>query len=183
MRIKQTNEASDIMREHDRSVAIAQVALHSRTSTRWMAAAIAVLALFVDQTTKLLALGSLSSGTGVRITSFFDLRLGFNKGVSFGIGQQWFSDHPLALTALTTGIVALLAIWIWRTKSRREATLLAAIAGAALGNIADRLRLGAVVDFLDLHVGSLRWPTFNLADTIIVCAVAGLLFLTRADRA
>lgn len=148
-----------------------------------MAAAVAVLAFFVDQASMLMALGVLSSTANVRISSFFDLRLGFNEGVSFGIGKEHFAGHPLALTALTISIVALLAIWIWRTHSRREAFLLAAIAGAALGNIADRLRLGAVVDFLDLHAGSMHWPTFNLADSIIVVAVAGLILLTRADRA
>lgn len=170
------------MPDSDRSFQIPEVSRRSRTKTRWMAAAVAVLALLVDQATKLLALQLLSSGRVVRVTSFFDLRLGFNEGVSFGIGREWFGDRPLALTALTSGIVALLAVWIWRTSSRREAALLAAIAGAALGNIADRLRLGAVVDFLDLHAGSLRWPTFNLADTIIVCAVVGLVLVTRTGR-
>ena len=55
------------------------------------------------------------------------------------------------------------------------------IAGGALGNLLDRLRFGAVTDFVDLHWGEAHWPTFNLADAAIVCGVALLLLTIRGS--
>ena len=55
------------------------------------------------------------------------------------------------------------------------------IAGGAIGNLVDRLRFGAVTDFIDLHWGAAHWPTFNLADAAIVCGVALLLLTVRGS--
>lgn len=126
----------------------------------------------MDQVTKQIALGGLAPGVAVPIALFFAVRLGFNEGVSFGMFAGWFSCRPLVLAAITMGIIVLLADWLWRTRKRPQALALGAILGGALSNVVDRLRIGAVVDYLDFHVGGQHWPTFNFADAAIVCGVA-----------
>ena len=109
------------------------------------------------------------------VTSFFNLQLGLNEGVSFGMLSGTFAGHPLVLSAITLLVTLLLAVWMLRTANRSEAVSLALIVGGALSNILDRLRVGAVIDYLDLHVGGLHWPAFNLADAAIVLGVLALL--------
>jgi len=77
--------------------------------------------------------------------------------------------------AFTLAIVAGLLIWIHRSDSRLTASALGLVVGGALGNLLDRLRQGAVTDFLDFYIGSYHWPAFNLADVAIVCGVGLLL--------
>lgn len=103
------------------------------------------------------------------------MRLGFNEGVSFGMFADWFSGRPLVLAAITTGITLLLGVWLWRTRKRWQALALGAILGGALSNVFDRLRIGAVVDYLDFHAWDHHWPAFNFADAAIVCGVATLV--------
>lgn len=104
----------------------------------------------------------------IPITSFLNLTLGFNDGVSFGLFADFFRQYPELLVALTAGITIAVLALMARTSSQLESIGLGAIAGGALGNIYDRLTRGAVVDFLDLHVGDWHWPAFNLADVGIV---------------
>ena len=111
----------------------------------------------LDQAAKAAARARLESP--VDLTPFLALRLGFNPGVTFGL----FAD------------------WIWRTRSAVTAVAASLIAGGALGNLLDRLRSGAVTDFIDLHWGDAHWPTFNLADAAIVCGVALLLLTVRGS--
>ena len=101
-----------------------------------------------------------------------NLVLGFNTGVSFGL----FGQAPAwLLMAFTLAIVAGLLVWIHRSDSRLTASALGLVVGGALGNLLDRLRQGAVADFLDFYIGSYHWPAFNLADVAIVCGVGLLL--------
>lgn len=143
-----------------------------RDVPRVIGLATAAFALGLDQVTKQVALGSLAPGVGVPIAPFFTVRLGFNEGVSFGMFADWFSGRPLVLAAITMGITLLLGVWLWRTRKRPQALALGAILGGALSNVFDRLRIGAVVDYLDFHVGGHHWPAFNFADAAIVCGVA-----------
>jgi lipoprotein signal peptidase len=146
-----------------------------RDVPRVIGLATAAFALGLDQVTKQIALSSLAPGVAVPIAPFFTVRLGFNEGVSFGMFADWFSGRPLVLAAITMGITLLLAIWLWRTRNRRQALALGAILGGALSNVFDRLRIGAVVDYLDFHVWGYHWPAFNFADAAIVCGVAILV--------
>ena len=146
-----------------------------RDAPRVIGLATAALALGLDQVTKQIALGSLTLGVGLPITPFFTVRLGFNEGVSFGMFADWFSGRPLVLAAITTGITVLLAVWLWRTRKPPQALALGAILGGALSNVVDRLRIGAVVDYLDFHAWGHHWPAFNFADAAIVCGVAILV--------
>lgn len=145
------------------------------TRIRLAGLAVACLALLLDQVTKQTALVSLS-GEPVQVAGFLNLRVGFNEGISFGLFAELLSGRPLALAAAMSTIAAALLIWLWRTRQGLEAIALGAIVGGAFGNVADRLRHGAVVDFLDFHVGGYHWPAFNFADAAIVSGTFLLVF-------
>lgn len=119
----------------------------------------------------------------VPVTSFFNLVLGWNRGVSFGmLSGLALPAWSLAILALT--VSAVLLIWLWRTSSWLVSCGLGLLVGGALSNALDRLRYGAVTDFLDFHLAGWHWPAFNLADAGIVCgALALILDVLIADRA
>jgi lipoprotein signal peptidase len=72
-------------------------------------------------------------------------------------------------------VVVALAVWLWRAERLSVALALGAVAGGAVGNIIDRLRFGAVVDFIHAHAYGWSWYVFNVADAAIVCGVGVLL--------
>ena len=114
--------------------------------------------------------------TVIRVTSFFNIVIAYNRGISFGMfdsGSPWGS---WILIAVALGIVALLLSWLMKGESLMSALAIGLIIGGALGNVVDRIRLGAVVDFLDFYIGSNHWPAFNLADTAITLGAAALIF-------
>ena len=80
-------------------------------------------------------------------------------------------------------MVTLLSVWLWRTDRKLSGAAIGLIISGALGNIADRIRWGAVTDFLDFHVGQYHWPAFNLADVAIVGGVVLLLLRRPEPRA
>lgn len=138
----------------------------------------ALFAFVLDQTTKAWALAALwpPYSDGIELLPVLNLKLGFNTGITFGI----FSESAASVVWLLVGakalVVALLLTWLARAATRLEAIALSLIIGGAVGNIADRIRLGAVVDFIDAHHQGRHWPTFNLADVAIVCGVGLVLF-------
>lgn len=138
-----------------------------------------LLALLLDQAAKAWALGALwpPYSEGVTVLPVLNLRLGFNTGVTFGMFRDSAAEAVWVLVLLKLVIVGFLAHWLWRTGLRAEALGLGLVIGGALGNILDRVRLGAVVDFIDAHYGGWHWPTFNMADVAIVGGVT-LLFLS-----
>jgi len=142
-------------------------------ATIWygLAAAIAV----VDQATKAWLAGALKLGESIAVTGFFNLVFVVNRGAAFsfladGSGwQRWF------FVALALAISAYLILLLPRhAADTRLAAGLAMVLGGALGNVIDRLRFGAVVDFLDVHAAGWHWPAFNVADSAI-CVGVGLL--------
>lgn len=135
----------------------------------------AAVAFGLDQATKQIALASLEFGGSKSVAPFLTLTLGLNEGVSFGMFATWFSGRPLLLAGVTMAIVALVAVWLWQARSRFRAIALGTILGGALGNISDRVRIGAVVDYLDFHAWGYHWPAFNFADAAILCGVATLV--------
>lgn len=112
----------------------------------------------------------------VEVTSFFNLRMVWNKGVSYGLFAQDSEVGRWALIAVSIAICALLFFWLGRTASRWGAVALGLIIGGAIGNGIDRFAYGAVADFYEFHIGSLTWYVFNLADAAIVAGVALLLY-------
>ncbi|HEX7886036.1 MAG TPA: signal peptidase II [Phenylobacterium sp.] len=132
---------------------------------------LAVLA--VDQSTKLLARTHLADP--IALGPLMNLRLGFNTGVTFGLFAGAGELGRWILLAGTAAVALWLSVWMWREARLSIAAPLALIVGGALGNILDRLRRGAVTDFIDAHIGSMHWPTFNLADSAIVFGVGWLV--------
>lgn len=136
------------------------------------------LVTLVDQFSKwwVLTMLNLDFLKKIEITSFFNLVLSWNKGITFGLFNQHSEWIPYVLIAAAVVIVLLLLFWLARAKTLPEALGLGFMMGGAIGNVADRIRYGAVVDFLDFHVAGYHWYAFNLADSAIVAGVAFLLF-------
>ena len=144
----------------------------------------ALLAFGLDQATKAWALAALWPPYQVvmEVLPVWNMRLGFNTGVTFGLFRESAAGVVWLLVLLKLGVVAFLARWLWRGETRLEALALGLIIGGALGNVLDRVRIGAVVDFVDWHYAGWHWPTFNMADVAIVGGV-GLLVLHTYRRA
>lgn len=143
---------------------------------RLLALGLALLLLVLDQMTKMMVLTSPALAEGaIRVTSFFNIVLVWNKGVSFGMLSELGEDLSPLLVILTLLVVVILFGWLWRTAELWTALGIGLVIGGALGNVIDRLKFGAVVDFLDVHVAGWHWPAFNLADSGIVVGAAVLL--------
>ena len=105
------------------------------------------------------------------ITSFFNLVLVWNTGVSFGMFAGNGTVKALILVIVAAVIVVVLLQWLRRSSGRLMPFGIGLVIGGAIGNIIDRLRFGAVVDFLDFHLGDWHWPAFNVADSAICVGV------------
>ncbi|NBX03117.1 MAG: signal peptidase II [Alphaproteobacteria bacterium] len=132
------------------------------------------LAIFVlDQWSKNLVLKQFShEGQAVEITSFFNLVLVWNHGISFGMLAG--HNQPMMLAGMACLISFGLLVWMWREKSLFVTSGLGLVIGGAIGNSIDRLNYGAVVDFLDFHLMGYHWPAFNIADSAIFIGVVVL---------
>ena len=154
---------------------------------RW-GAGIAFAVFACDRLTKWLVLDVWGLGDAhYAVTPFFDVRVVWNTGVSFGMLQSQSSLAPLLLSGLALAIVVALIVWLRRAGNRVMASGLGLVIGGALGNTFDRLTFGAVLDFLDFHLAGYHWPAFNVADSAIVAGVIALLydgfFHARRDEA
>ncbi len=145
-------------------------------STRSRALGLAALVVVLDQASKWAIVTQIMAPPRViEVSGFFNLVMVWNRGVSFGLFDGEASYGPWLLVALSLAVVGVLAIWLARTSDRVSALALGAIIGGALGNIIDRVRHGAVADFLDVHVGAYHWPAFNVADSAITIGVGALI--------
>ena len=146
---------------------------------------VALVVLVLDQATKLFMRLVLGDELPMVVTGFFNLVLVYNQGVSFSL--LWFEGAagPYILAALALAIVGALIWWVRREPRPFNAVTVGLIVGGAIGNVIDRLYLGAVVDFLDFHAFGWHWPAFNVADSGIVVGalllVADGLFRRRPD--
>jgi signal peptidase II len=136
-----------------------------------------VIVLAADQASKTWILEGLDLPQlgRVDLLPVLSLTMVWNQGVTFGLFKAQGAWGPLLLVGVAVVIVAALGLWLRRAESRLVAVSLGAIAGGAIGNVLDRLRFGAVVDFIHLHVGGWSWYVFNVADAAIVCGVAALV--------
>jgi len=139
---------------------------------------IAVLTLFLDQASKWAILTQVMVPPRViEVLPVFNLVLTFNQGVSFGLFSGEADWQPYLLSALALVISIGLFTWLARQPSVHLAVAVGLIAGGAIGNVIDRLRIAAVVDFLDFHWGDWHWPAFNLADSAITLGVVCILLV------
>ena len=142
---------------------------------RWLAVSLAVVV--ADLATKAWVSSVFAPGESLTITPFFNLVLAHNTGAAFsfladaGGWQRWF--FTTVTIVISIGIVVMLsrqrgAPWV--------SAALALVLGGALGNLYDRLTLGHVVDFVQLHAAGYYWPAFNVADSAITIGVALLVW-------
>ena len=137
-----------------------------------------VLIIIVDQYTKQWALHFISDiiektngvHTHVKKTSFFNIVLVYNNGISFGIfSNLLFMKNVLFI--IISSITAFLIYLLFKTKNNINLIAFAFIIGGAIGNLIDRAIYGAVIDFLDFHIKTLHWPAFNIADSAVCIGV------------
>jgi signal peptidase II len=144
----------------------------------WLSlAAVALAAVFADQLTKHVVASQLPLDNEVRVLGPFTIHHVQNSGIAFGL----FASATAAVIVLTTIAVAWMVGYFARSGARHPLLPVAVglLIGGSVSNLADRVRLGHVTDFLDLRY----WPAFNLADSFIVIGVAMLLgALVAADR-
>ncbi len=136
---------------------------------------LALLIFISDQITKFLAVKYLT--TSIEVTSFFNLGLAYNKGISFGLFNNFaYSNYFFAI--LSSIITIFLYQWMMQAKKKMEVIALGAIIGGAMGNVSDRFLYPGVVDFLEFHWDHLYWPSFNVADSAICLGVCILLIFS-----
>ena len=105
------------------------------------------------------------------VTNFFNVVFTWNPGSAFSLFRTLGEGYPIAMIAFTGVIILLILYYLFRRAQSYERVPLILIAGGALGNLIDRIRFGAVIDFLDLHIGGWHWPAFNVADICISVGV------------
>ncbi len=136
---------------------------------------LAIAIILIDQLNKIYLVELLHNNAGqIKIFSFFNLSMTWNKGVSFGMFSDF--DAKWVLVAISILISITLLVWLLKEKDNRL-TIYAfgMIIGGAIGNVIDRFRFGAVADFFDFHAMGYHWPAFNIADCAVVGGVAMLL--------
>nr|VFK50925.1 MAG: signal peptidase II Aspartic peptidase. MEROPS family A08 [Candidatus Kentron sp. TUN]VFK52094.1 MAG: signal peptidase II Aspartic peptidase. MEROPS family A08 [Candidatus Kentron sp. TUN] len=150
--------------------------------TRWLI--LAGFIVILDQATKYLASTMLDLYDPVSVLPFFNFTLTHNPGAAFSFLSNAGGWQRWLFIGLTIVISVILIHWL-RNVPRGETRLsvaLTLVLGGALGNLWDRLTLGAVIDFIDLHYHGWHWPTFNVADSAITIG-AILLFTTLVWKA
>ena len=105
------------------------------------------------------------------VTNFFNIVFTWNPGTAFSMFRNLGDNFPLIVIAFTGVVIALLLFYLFKRAQSYERVPLVFIIGGAVGNLVDRIRFGAVVDFLDFHIGGLHWPAFNIADAFISVGV------------
>jgi signal peptidase II len=149
-----------------------------RTRSLIIAAAIFI----ADQIMKALVLGPFGlrvEGDSLTLLPIFNLTLVHNEGISLGLLQASSDAMRWGLVAVTGAVSLFVARWLWREANRLDALGLSLVLGGALGNLVDRVRLGYVIDYADLHFGAFRpFLVFNIADAAITIGV--LVLLARA---
>lgn len=108
--------------------------------------------------------------THIKITSFFNIVLVYNRGISFGMFNNIDFMHNIIFIIIN--IISCVILYLsWKSKNTIDIFCFFFIFGGAVGNIIDRLKYGAVVDFLDFHIKNIHWPAFNIADSSIFIGV------------
>jgi signal peptidase II len=156
------------------------------------ASALIIACLFaLDILSKTLALAAAAGGVRLRgdfgelfppfahimkISEFFDVVLAWNTGVSFSLLSGSSGFNRWALVVLSLAIIRFIYGIMKDADEPMDVVGFSMVIAGALGNVADRIRYGAVVDFLDFHIGIYHWPAFNLADTFICLGVLVLVY-------
>lgn len=135
------------------------------------------LVALIDQVSKFWVLEHVRPWPDVMpLTSWMNFVLSWNRGVTFGLmNGPAHAAMPYFFIAVGLAILLFLFNWLRKTESLLVTFALGLVIGGAIGNIVDRVRYGAVVDFIDLHAMGYHWYVFNVADSAIVGGVILLL--------
>jgi signal peptidase II len=142
----------------------------SRAGVWAWAVALAGAVVALDQAAKQLAVSNIESGDPVELVFGIQIANVQNKGVAFGLLA---GGEGLVLALTLAALAALLSYFAFNPTRPDLWLAVGLLTGGALGNLADRVRAGAVIDFVDVPL----WPTFNLADVAIVTGVAALVLI------
>lgn len=147
--------------------------------------AIILISYFLDQITKFIIFKTYAFGESTTIIpGLFNLRYAKNLGAAFSLlsnSPDWFRKPFFIIVPLIAMILVYLLLGKGEKLNKFEKIGYSLVLGGALGNFTDRLTYGFVIDFLDLHWGAYHWPTFNVADIAITCAIV-FLFLGFRTR-
>lgn len=149
--------------------------------TRRLGFAVALLIFAIDQFVKAIIIHgvALPVRTVIEVLPIFRFYWVENHGISMGFLTADGPTERWLLVLLTGAIAIAVVFWLWRERNKLDAAALGLVLGGALGNITDRVRLGYVADFLDLHFGDMHpFLVFNVADAAITIGV--LLLVLRA---
>jgi lipoprotein signal peptidase len=139
--------------------------------------ALGLLVLLADQASKYAVLHPLGLADGhfLVLLPVLNFVLVWNHGVTFGMLNGLGAFAWVILAAVALAVVIALGVWLWSAERLVTTLAIGAIAGGAIGNVADRLHYGAVVDFIQAHLGPYYWYVFNVGDAAIVCGVGVLM--------
>lgn len=140
---------------------------------------IAFTIIFFDQALKIYMLDvvNIDERPPIEVLPFFNLVMVWNRGVSFGMGNQLDYSH-IIFFLIALFLSCFLTVWMYKAKSFFAVLSLALIIGGAIGNMVDRIRFKAVADFFDFHLYGYHWPAFNIADSAIFCGAFMFGFYT-----
>ena len=141
----------------------------------WLGLAAAAAVIILDQITKYWVLSFLGVSAYIPFGDYFNLVRAWNTGVSFSMLNDYGNMGAWLLSGLAVVIVIMLFFWLRKENSRVIQIALGMIMGGAVGNVIDRIRFGAVFDFLDVHIGDHHWPAFNAADSFICIGAAVII--------
>jgi signal peptidase II len=126
--------------------------------------AVSLTVVVLDQVTKHLIEAYVRPYEAIKILPVLQIVNVKNKGAAFSLFSSLGNDLFIIISVIA---ITFIAIYTIKLTQRLEVFLLALVLGGALGNFIDRLTLGHVVDFIDLHIGNLHWPAFNIADSAL----------------
>lgn len=140
----------------------------------------AALAFCVDWAVKLYILYGLDfinlrEGQGFEVTSFFNVIIVWNPGVSFGLFPAESEQARYFLIGFALVVITVLVFWLLQATNRWISVALGLIIGGAFANVVDRVVYGKVADFFNFHIGDWHWYVFNIADAAIVIGVVLLI--------
>ena len=154
-----------------------EAASRSRAPVSWTWLLLSALVIWGDMLTKQWASDTLTLYRPYELNSWLSMTLAHNYGAAFSFLSDAGGWQRWLFTTLSATVSAVLIIWVLRLPRNewRTGLALSLVIGGALGNLADRVQLGYVIDFIDVHYRNWHWPAFNLADSAISCGVALLL--------
>lgn len=152
-------------------------ARHPRAPYAWLWLLVSGTVVWADMATKQWASEVLTLYRPQELNSWLNMTLAHNYGAAFSFLSDAGGWQRWLFTVLSATVSVVLIVWVLRLPRRewRVGLALGLVIGGALGNLADRVQLGYVIDFIDVHYRNWHWPAFNVADSAITCGVALLL--------